>query len=703
MLSNALLLTALAGASYDYDTTLNAYRLTESDGVPTIDGILDDDLWQHVSVMSDFHQVEPIEYAPPSFATHVQVAYDDETLYVSARLIDEPDQIVARQYLQNSGYDFDDQFHFIIDTFAQGRSGYFFQLNANGIRRDALITNDSFDEDWDSIWLGDAKIDESGWTIEMAIPMKSLAFDPSLDHWGINFGRVIQRLGETQAWASKGSSGWELAPAVAGRLTGLHGLQQGVGLDVVTSGLIRAESEPGFSDTDFEPSLDVFYKPTPSLTVAATINTDFSATEIDDRVVNLTRFSVFLPEKRDFFLQDTNIFDFADINGNGLPFFSRRIGLAPDGTPVPIDYGLKVTGRTERFSYGVLSVQQGDDQTQNVAVARAQANVLDESTAGFILTNGDPLRGGDNTLVGADFNYRNNEFVGDKLLLASTWWQRSDDSRDGIDDAWGASFEYPGRTLTTGASVIQIGERFFPALGFVNRRGIRRYQAQLGLTLRFDEQWVNRSYPWSRYFRTEDLDGRMLSEQWQLWPLSFTSVKDDHIEVYWFDNTEVFDQPFEISPGIVVPTGRYHEQRHGVRVWSGEQRPVSFDVNISRGGFLGGSSDDINLTANWHVNQRLFLSAGWFRSDIELPDGDFVARLYRIKADLAITPKLAWLNNAQFDNQSSQLGINSRLRWIPKPGNEFYLIYNENMDREDDRFRSTRRETVLKAAWTWRF
>ena len=270
--------------------------------------------------------------------------------------------------------------------------------NPNGLRQEGLFQNISEEQwNWEGIWYTASTVDERGWITEIAIPFKTLSFDPSNDTWGINFRRAIARRDERTGWVSRNRNS---DPSTSGTVVGLTGLEQGVGLDIVPS-LSVSERRPfdgSASTTDTDPSLDVFYKITPSLTGALTINTDFSATEVDDRQVNLTRFGLFFPEKRDFFLQDADIFEFGGLEANGRPFFSRRIGLSEEGTPIDLEVGGKLTGRVGRWNIGALSVRQDDTVTaagaavapDNATVARASANLLEESNVGMIVTEGNP-------------------------------------------------------------------------------------------------------------------------------------------------------------------------------------------------------------------------------------------------------------------------------------------------------------------------
>ena len=328
----------------------------------------------------------------------------------------------------------------LLDPFHDRRSGYRFMTNPNGLRQEGLFQNISEEQwDWEGIWYTASTIDEQGWVTEIAIPFKTLSFDPSNDTWGINFRRAIARRDERTGWVSRNRNS---DPSTSGTVVGLTGLEQGVGLDIVPS-LSVSERRPfdgTASTTDTDPSLDLFYKITPSLTGALTINTDFSATEVDDRQVNLTRFGLFFPEKRDFFLQDADIFEFGGLEENGRPFFSRRIGLSDDGTPIDLEVGGKLTGRVGPLEHRRAQRAPGRRSARrvpadNATVARASANLLEESSIGMIVTEGNPGSTVDNSLAGVDFLYRNSRLPGGKLVEVGAWVQESDTDGETADQS----------------------------------------------------------------------------------------------------------------------------------------------------------------------------------------------------------------------------------------------------------------------------
>ncbi|NVK22493.1 MAG: carbohydrate binding family 9 domain-containing protein [Kangiellaceae bacterium] len=645
-----------------------------------VDGKLDETIWQELTPIGPLHQVKPQEFAEASQKTEIRVAYNQDYLFIAATLFESDQSLInAGQLIQGRDYEFDDQFHVVLDTFKSERSGYFFQLNPNGIRREALIDNQNFHGNWTTIWQGKARISEHGWTLEIAIPFKSLSFDPNNQQWGINFGRVIKRKGEVMAWSSRGADSWEMAPAVAGAVTGIKDIERGLGLDIKTSVTASRTHTKTTDENELEPSVDVFYKPSSDLTVSATFNTDFSATEVDDRVINLSRFSVFLPEKRDFFLQDMDIFEFGNIQNNGRPFFSRTIGLDNNGQPIDLNIGTKITGRNDSYSYGLLGVQQENTlgEKQEVFVGRFNANVLDESSIGLISTYGNPFTGENDSLLGADFNYRNSNIFDNKIITGGLWYQRTEtQGLNGDNQAYGASLNYPNDDINIRFSNFTIEQNFMPAMGFVNRRGIRESNLGGGFQKRFKDSFWRSYYPWIQSRYVTDLDNRMLSRQTTIYPTTFQSNADDYFETGYQMRSEVLDFPFEIASGIVIPAGKHDFNAPHVFMMSSQSRPLSAELFYRKGDFFTGKQAHSRIRLNWRPNKYFYLSGSYDTQNINLPEGSFRTELMSLHNEVAFNSEWSWLTTMQYDNFSNSIGTSSRLRWQPDALSSLTFIYN---------------------------
>ena len=704
-----LLLAAPSIAAYTINGERKSFEIYRTDSAPVIDGRLDDEVWRTAAVIDDFHQTSPSNGAMPSEVTIVRVTYDDEYLYIAADLRDsDPGAISAKQMIQGKMFYSDDRFWVTLDSFNNKRNDYFFQVNANGVRRDALRENNArFIDEWATIWQAQSAVTEDGWVTEIAIPFKSISFSPDSDTWGINFGRGIVRKQEYDMWSSHERQDW---PAYGGEVSGIDDIKQGVGLDVVPSVSVSQNRDlvMGGDSSGFEPSLDMRYRISPSLSATFTLNTDFSTAEVDEQQVALDRFSLFFPEKRDFFLQDAGIFEFGNIDTNGRPFFSRRIGLSAEGEAVGIDAGIKLTGRVGDFNVGALAIRQeaaGDVSAKDLFVARGSYNVFDESAVGFIMTHGDPTSNESNSVMGVDFLYRNSDGPFGEILTGKFWAQQSRSSNlAGNEQAFGAQFEIPNDKLQVYAGAQYIEENFRPALGFVNRAGIRRFDTGLRYRIR-PEQGVWRALN-SRidFTHVTNMTGDVLSQKTRIRPISFYSHRDDFIFVDWERNKEVVETTFDLFGQLNVPVGEYEFDRVRAEIATGMQRPVRVVLSVQGGGFFGGDRLEKVVELQWRQSAYFFMGLGFTENVVDLPSGSFTSHLASLRTDVAFNSQWSWSNFAQYDNTSDAFGINSRLRYEPEAGQEMMLVLNHGgiVDSANN-FSSTQSDINLKFSYTFRY
>lgn len=729
----------LAADAADSTTGAKVINLHREDVEPTIDGVLDEAVWARATLVSDFHQMNPVEYGEPTQRTEVRVFYTEDALYVGARMYeDDPSLIRANVMRQGQGLQNDDSFNLMVDSYFDRRSGYLFETNANGVRVEGIYQNVSqVDRAWSGIWQTKATIDEQGWTTEIRIPFQTLSLDPNSTQWGINFRRAIRRNNEEIAWVSRNRL---INPSIAGTAAGMVGVQQGLGLDVVPYIVARQEKvfgPRGFDDNSVEPQLDVFYKITPQLNAALTINTDFSATDVDDRVVNLTRFSLFFPERRDFFIRDTDIFQFGRIgNGtifgqegneaipnaalqNGRPFFSRNIGLSANGTPVDINVGAKLSGRVGDWNVGTLIVHQDEDEltnvdAQSVFVGRAAVNVLDESQVGVIATSGDARSNNDNSLVGADFRYRNSKLPGGKVVESEIWYQQSNsDLLDGEDAAYGFGISAPNSNgLRGGYSYKRIQNNFNPALGFVNQRGIEDHALDFGYRKFLRPGSYMRSWytGFDSYRNVNANTDDVISETLQI-RANANNNTNDVISASIARKREVLTRDFTIwrrSDGlrsVVIPVGDYSFTQASASISTAGQRTWSGRLTVTAGDYYDGENLQTSVGVTWLPRPGYSLTTNYSENQIDLPQGDFIVRQWSFSSLINFTPDITWTNRLQYDNVSEGLGINSRLNWVPEAGREAYLVLNwglVDLDK-DNSWTSTNRDLTLKYNYTFRF
>ena len=648
-------------------------------GPPVLDGRLDDPQWAQAAKLDDLTLYLPVPGGTPSQRTAFYLYFDDEALYIGAELLDdEPERIIRRQLIQNQIVFNDDHVQIIIDPYDSQRGGYLFYVNPNGVQRDGLLFGENrFNMNWDGIWQAKAHVSEKGWS------------------------------GEESAWSFR-----EARPTLdaTSELRGMQDIEPGRGFDIVPSVVLsdRRRFSPRQSSFEAEPSLDVFYRLSPSMTSSLTINTDFSATEVDDRQVNLSRFSLFFPEKRDFFLQDADIFEFGDLSQNGRPFFSRTIGLSATGEPVDLIGGGKLTGRTGPWILGVFGVRQddfADVSATTIGVARVQRRILRESTIGGIATSGDPQSNLDNSLLGFDFSFRNTRWIPGKSIVSELWYQRSDTQGiEGGDSAFGLSLRYPNGRINWALGFNEIQSNFNPALGFVNRAGIRSYTGEIEYTRRFDRGWL-RSYAIElEADEITDLNDDLETRITTLELAELFTRKGDSFEVYVSRVEEVLRDPFNILGRATVAPGRYQFDRYGMVLNLPAFRTWAATLRLDDGEFFDGDRRDTSVRVRYRPNAHLAMDMSYRVSRIELPDSRFATRVLGLRADIAFNVAWAWINFIQYDNVSGRLGINSRLRWIPKQGQELFLVLNHDfLDQGDRSFRSEFREAAVKFSYTFRY
>src|SRR5262245_12191456 len=420
---------------------------------PVLDGVLDEPIWRQAPVLTGLRQVEPVEAGEPTEETEVRIVYDEQSLFIGVTCRDrDPSTIRATIMQRDASLQPDDSVAIVLDTFHDRRNAFYFSIGAAGGLLDALIAKNGseFNRNWDGIWDGRARVTSEGWVAEVEIPFATLSFKEGETTWGFNVQRVIRRGHEILRWSSP-SPRYDLDHvAEAGTLVGLTGMHQGLGIDLVPFGEAKRTRERA-TDRDYTNVTaggDLYWRVTPNVKFSLSVNTDFAETEVDDRQVNLTRFPLFFPEKRRLFLEDANDFVFANGEDNDvLPFHSRRIGLDDAGEEVPILFASKLTGRTDDFSFGLLDAQTAqhhDLDPQNLSVGRYEQNLFAQSTAGVIFTHGDPNGVSTSSTYGADYNYRTDQFLGDRNFRFGTWFLRSDTSGvSGEDKAYNAHVSYP--------------------------------------------------------------------------------------------------------------------------------------------------------------------------------------------------------------------------------------------------------------------
>ncbi len=684
------------------------------DEPPRLDGRLDDRAWTLALPQTKFMQAYPNSGAEPSEPTQFRVVFDDDHLYFGIRCEEsDPSQVIARDMSRDGSLFSDDYCAIVFDTFLDRRNGYYFGFNANGARYDALITgNRSFDESWDGIWEVRGRRDDRGWAAEVKIPFKTLAFDPASDTWGFNVSRNLKTRFERVRWSGPEAQFRVYNVSVAGTLSGLEGIRQGRGIQVspYALGKFRRDHDPIDDDWDFEAGGDVRYRIAPNLTASLSYNTDFAETEVDARQVNLTRFPLFFPEKRAFFLEDSGIFRFGGLGSNSfLPFFSRRIGLSADGEIVPLVVAGKLTGRVGEYNIGAIDTLVDDHDgldERNAFVGRISRNVLDQSTVGALITAGDPNSRDDNFLGGVDFNYRTTEFLGDHTLELSMFglgsYTENVDSDENL--AFGAELELPNDLYDIELEAYQIDENFRAGLGFVPRKSIRSYSGQAAWRAR-PESLPDVRRIFSSYTTTNitDLDDRLETSTHVVTPAWIIFETGDEIYASFRRELDAPDESFEISDGVTITPGDYWWTDYEIGFETASKRLLEFTGAYRFGEFYDGRRERYSLMIDLRATKYLNMAFGYELNQVRLPAGDFDTRLGSVRLRIHFTPEITWSNLVQYDNVSDTIGLNSRVRWEIRPGTSLFVVANQNSDRSAGRLETISTELTVKLGATFRF
>ena len=712
--------------------TMRAIRLDEP---LRLDGQLDERVYQTIAPVTDFIQQEPSEGAPATEQTEVWVLFDGETVYVAARCWDpQPDQTVANEMRRDSyGMYGNDTFAVMLDTFYDRRNGFNFMTNALGGLFDQTITNErSTNLDWNTVWDVQTTRFEQGWTLEMAIPFKSLRYGTDAGQfWGINFQRRVAWKNETSfltpipaALRSSGSLQFSSAATL-------------VGLDVPASAT-RFEIKPyAIADlaTDLGASprvlnqpggaagFDVKYGVTQGLTADFTYNTDFAQVEVDEQQVNLTRFSLFFPEKREFFLEGQGIFNFGAgyeydpitsyftgaLFGGAAPalFFSRRIGLE-DGQTVPILAGGRLTGKVGPYSIGLLDVQTGEggltgSRPTNFSVIRVRRDVLRRSAVGGMFTG----RSVSAKAQGASYTYGVDGVFSfyDNLSLNTYLARTETPGLHGDDLSYQTEVDYSGDRWSLKLERLGVGANFNPEVGFLRRNDFRRTFAEVRYSPRPRSLTSVR-----RFLLQPSLDyitdgaGRLETRLQQLL-LGAEFENGDRLFGGVTDNFEFLKRPFRIAQGVSVPVGGYSFVNTRLVYALGEQRPITGAITFDRGGFFDGrkvsvgyNRPRVNLGAQLTVEPSL--SFNW----ITLPEATFTSGLVSTRVTYTVTPRMFVSTLVQFNSSNDSLGTNVRFRWEYQPGSELFVVYTDERDTLTPRFPALEnRALVVKFNRLFRF
>ena len=665
----------------------------QAGGPVALDGDLRSPVWRAAPAITLVQQ-NPFPGKPTPFATSVRLLRGRGHIYVAIRCDDpDPSKISIHTLERDGDQSNDDSVTIVLDTFAQKKLAYVFQINARGARADGMIspgyvnpsTGSPVDYSWNGYWRAVAKRDASGWTAEIEIDARSLQFSARQTAWGLNVSRYVPRAQLTLAWSGISLNAQATDLQREGRLTGASGLKQGSGFEVDPYGLFRYDTGHGASSNA---GFDVKYNLAPELAGLFTYRPDFSDAPANLLNVTVSPYAQSVPETRPFFLDGSNIFTFSHNLGQYfIPFYSQAVGLV-NGVPVPVDEGVKVLGHAGAWTLGMLDMQMGGSAVSdatNLFAGRAVYDISDHWRIGTLLTHGDPTGATDNTLVSVDSTWSTSTFAGDKNLSIATWAARSSgQATAGSPDGYGLDIAYPNDLWWMDFSYNDYGEALDPAMGFLQRPGTRQMYADINWQPRPAAgsalSWVRQFDLYGTYTLVLDTRGRVESEDWKLIPLQGTTQSgwNGYIEVN--PSYELLTSPYEIVPGVVLPAGGYSFANIDVAVESPPSRPCWVLLEGESGQLYDGhywaSYPSLNLSAlGGRLNAALQPALVWFRAR----EGHGSVLAQRLKLVYSFTPDLSLQTLVQYDSVSRAVSTNTLLEWVIRPNRILHVVWNHGL------------------------
>jgi hypothetical protein len=686
---------ATAGAQTAHELTKSApvARTTQS---LTVDGVLTESAWAQAHVIDDFMQQEPSVNAPATERTEVRVLADESAFYFGI-MCTQAAPVIARERRRDNPLADDDRFEIVLDTFHDHRNAYHFAINPLGTQYDALATDEGRDinVDWDERWWSETRITATGWTAEIKIPFNALRSDGALDTFGVNFLRFTRGTNERVLWTAWDRDFQFLQVSQAGHLTGVRDIPTGLKLRIKPYGLagVRRDvttdlARERVSDVGLEVAK---FSLTPGLTAELTVNTDFAQTEVDEAVVNLTRFPIFFPEKREFFLERAGIFEFGLGGRRGAPqnerqlqmFFSRRIGLTEDREPVDILAGAKLIGRTGGMDLGAMSVQTDRFENtpgSNYTVVRTKRNLLARSNLGAFFSNRQSRADDYNRVAGADATFtlfKNTDLQG---FLARSWTP----GRNGDAFAGRAKYNWFTDRYELFAEHLYVGPEFQHDVGFVRRSDIQRSNVAAIWQPRPGVLDIRNLVFRTELVYTSDTARRPLTRE-QIFQASARWQSDDALRFNITDTFDRLDRPFQIADNVTLPPGDYNFREQFVEGEVGGKRLLSGRVRYTAGEFYSGTRHGVRVTPAFKPWSLLSVEASYEMNDVDLPQGAFTTHV--VNARVNVNPSNRWLTTtlAQYDSASHQQVLFARVNYIYRPGDDVFLIVNRTTERGTNR------------------
>ena len=690
-----LILAVIAAMNLNAEANKEIKPLLTQDTIE-IDGHLNEEDWERAQVIDDFTQQFPDEGQPTTERTEVRMLYDMEKLYIGFECSDsQPEKIVANEMRRDGRLWQNDNVYIMLDTYGDKRQCFFFRTNALGALSDTAVTDggENLNGSWDCIWEAAGRQHEKGWTVEIAIPFNQLRFKRKDSMvWGVNFGRNIARLNQTTQWIQvPRSESWPgtYHPTYQGKLVGLEGIASPSYFDIkpyLLGGLARNLSESKWqSTTERDLGLDMKYGVTSNLTLDLTLNTDFAQVEADQEEVNLTRFSLFFPERREFFLEGSGLFAFgAGIGDFGPPplsvFYSRRIGIE-DEKQVRLLGGGKLTGKVGSYSVGALNMTTAaseESPVTNFSVLRMQRDILSDSSVGFILTNRQSDVGNYHRNGGVDLFFRPHDQWRMRAMSVGSW---SPDPEE-RDLAWYLSNDWRNDSFHVNASYLDIGPQFTSKMGFMRRRDIRSlmldadYEVQIS---RYQIRDVGTSFSGSYLL---DHDNTPIG-----WDMgvggNMVWDSDDGFSIDFRRAFDRVDESFSIGDAE-IPVGDYEMNQVSLRFFTESSRPFAVFGRADYGDYFHGNRVGFNIDSQWRVTYQFALETRYQRNWINLPESDlFTTNVVGTRISYALNTRFFTKLYAQWNDSAERASTNFLLNYIYRPGSDFYLVYDQGWDTSD--------------------
>ncbi len=708
-LAGNLLTLLVAGEGFAQIIDSNAPRpvaqAIELLAVPVIDGnVIDDPAWRAGEPITGFWQTQPNAGQAASQRTEVYIGFTDTALYIGVIAYDdEPLEIISTDSRRDSSLDNTDSIRIMIDGLLDRQNGYVFGTNPAGIEYDGQISREGagqfvfggqggFNLNWDAPWTVRTEVSDFGWSAEMEIPFTSLRFGKGeVQEWGLNIERRIRRNNEVVFWAPMSQDRSLIRVSEAGSIRGIRvPRQRNLQFTPYVLGQAQRGGDRSGTETEQDVGFDIKYSITPSLTLDATYNTDFAQVEVDDQQVNLDRFSLFFPEKRPFFLENAGQFTVGNPREVEL-FFSRRIGIGEDGAQVPIDGGLRLSGKVgTTTNVGLLFMSSeavaGVSSANKFAVARVNQELANRSSVGFLIVN----RDGDGSLLGNGSDDQNQTYaidgrwgIGENLLL-SAWVARTDTpGLTGKDDALSLNANFNDADWTMDFAYSEVGGAFNPEVGFLTRSDYRRVSGLILRRIRPDNLWnLFEIRPHISYRGFWDFDG-------------FQETGFLHVDSHWEFDTgaeihtgfnitkEGVKEPFDIIPGVTIQPGTYDHAEVQI-IWRGdESKPLNFGLRATAGGRFGGDRVSLAPTVRYRIGEKFSSELAYNYNDFDLPvpGGDFTANLLRLRLSYSFTPKILLQLLSQYNEVDDRISNNLRFSWLQSANTGLFLVYNEIDER----------------------